>query len=455
MFNKIKQKLNTQQAHQIKSQVKRGQSLVEMAIIIPILIFFLIGVFEVGAALRNYIVLVNVNREITRFAVRPGYMNFKPDEVENSYQQVRDWVDTTLSSQLDLDFTETATPSHHATTLIISHIVVDTGLPCQDITDSDCDDCSAFNDPTYNPFPLDDIIIFPDLALSDEDDVQRRRFGPGSTSTGSRESRLDYETLVAEMAAKNNEFNCEILKKGGVPSANNVIATELFHDQPQLFGFPLISNPFTDPFPLYTHTTMRLISGSRSTGGPGGSITDNIDTIGPICLAFPMTPPQSEIDVATAGISRMDILEGPGGSNWGWLAWNPAENEENYLNNELQFFQMSLNDFTNVDPATGGNDHDLSVGDYIKSLNGTVSSNDTRELLADLVGREIIVPVWDDPDGFVSLPNLFPPPSTVRAYRVSSFVRVRIDSESDIDVPHREIWGTYLGPAENCMPSSN
>ncbi|MCB9106914.1 MAG: pilus assembly protein [Anaerolineales bacterium] len=54
----------------------KGQSLVEMAIIIPLLIFMMIGVFEVGWAIRSYLVLVNINREITRFAVRPGYMDF-------------------------------------------------------------------------------------------------------------------------------------------------------------------------------------------------------------------------------------------------------------------------------------------------------------------------------------------------------------------------------------------
>ncbi|MBN1218865.1 MAG: pilus assembly protein, partial [Anaerolineae bacterium] len=48
-----------QRSQQRKEQ---GQSLVEMAIITPLLIFLLLGVFEVGNAVRNYMVLVNVNR---------------------------------------------------------------------------------------------------------------------------------------------------------------------------------------------------------------------------------------------------------------------------------------------------------------------------------------------------------------------------------------------------------
>ncbi len=45
-----------------KATAGPGQSLVEIAITAPLLIFLLLGVFEVGWALRGYLVLVNVNR---------------------------------------------------------------------------------------------------------------------------------------------------------------------------------------------------------------------------------------------------------------------------------------------------------------------------------------------------------------------------------------------------------
>ncbi|MFN8453606.1 MAG: hypothetical protein U0401_02865 [Anaerolineae bacterium] len=51
---------------------------------------------------------------------------------------------------------------------------------------------------------------------------------------------------------------------GVLPSANNVIITEIYYNQPQLFGFPLISNPFTNPVPMYAQTAMRMIVASRS-----------------------------------------------------------------------------------------------------------------------------------------------------------------------------------------------
>ena len=54
----------------VKLSKQRGQSLVEMAIATPLLIIMLIGVFEVGWAIRGYLVLSNVNREAVRFAVK-------------------------------------------------------------------------------------------------------------------------------------------------------------------------------------------------------------------------------------------------------------------------------------------------------------------------------------------------------------------------------------------------
>jgi Flp pilus assembly protein TadG len=51
----------------------RGQSLIEIAIILPILLLLLLGVVEVGMGLRNYLIVVNANREGARFAAHGRY----------------------------------------------------------------------------------------------------------------------------------------------------------------------------------------------------------------------------------------------------------------------------------------------------------------------------------------------------------------------------------------------
>jgi Flp pilus assembly protein TadG len=64
---------------EIKRKLKptpHGQSLVEMAFITPLLLLMFIGVLEVGWAIRGYIVLLNADREGTRFAARGQYLDF-------------------------------------------------------------------------------------------------------------------------------------------------------------------------------------------------------------------------------------------------------------------------------------------------------------------------------------------------------------------------------------------
>lgn len=360
----------------------KGQSLVEMAIIIPLLIFMMIGVFEVGWAIRSYLVLVNINREITRFAVRPGYMDFSTeDSIKESYEEVQKWSASSVSDQLNLTYTG----STSNTTLIISHVVVDTGLPCQDIESCNCnklDPDNAAYDPDYN-FKDDDIIIHPALINYE---YQQQRFGPASTVTGSKQSRIQFEDLAKDLEAQNNYFNCQILKNGGVSSSNNVIATEMFFDLPQLFGFPLISNPFTDPLPLYTHTTMRLIGAARSTGTVSGNITSNIDAIGPICLAFPMVVDDSAI----ANPSSQNIIAN------GWLKWGDNYNDDKeYVTQALKYPQMSLNDFD--EGRTGG----VKKGSLVDKVTFTISSlededTEIKKIAQGLKGQKIIIPYSTD-----------------------------------------------------------
>jgi VCBS repeat-containing protein len=440
MFNHLRQKLNFNPARRVSLREK-GQSLVEMAIIAPLLIFLLLGTFEVGNAVRSYMVLVNVSREITRFAVRPGYMDFSTtDTIEASYQKVKDWVYTTLGDQLSLNFSEI----NGNATLIVSHMVVDTGLPCQDIlTNPGGCDCNQFvtNLNYAKNYKLDDIIVHPDKPGME---YQAMRFGPAQTSTGSKASKIDFENLVnTEIAPENNRFNCELIKKGGVSSANNMIVTELFVDQPQLFGFPFISNPYTDPVPLYAHTSMRLVSAARS-------LVDNIDTVGPVCMAYPFTFNQSifsDPNHPTAP-QQIDTFEGDAAGNFGWITWNPdsSNNNANYIEDEMRVPQMSMNDFTN---ALNSSDHSLSVGDAVSTKPGIANSSGVDAQLQLLVGKTIIVPVYSNNPGTGE--NSY--------YVVSHFAQIQIDQiclprngDKCSGTNNAEIRATFLGYVDdNCQ----
>ncbi|MCB0209904.1 MAG: pilus assembly protein [Anaerolineae bacterium] len=389
---------------------EKGQSLVELVIVTPLLIFLMIGVFEVGWVLRGYLVLVNVNREITRFSVRPGYLNFSSqDDIQTSWDSIETWVYTSLAGQLPLNFDPDpgdVDPDVGNATLIISHLVADTGSPCEDINGSECSDCTAFEDPNYNPFPQDDLIIHPGMPKFK---YQATTIGPDETVTGPRTTRRDYEEMSKKLAAQNNEFNCEILKRGGVASANNVIITELYYDQPQLFGFPLISNPFTDPVPLYTHTTMRLIGAARSTGTSSGNLLKSISYIGPLCLTYPVIADATEPGFTTS--QPINIIKD------GWLKWNPSttDSDAQYLGYALQFPQMSLNDF--VDPS-GGTDT-LQKNSQVAKITG---SQQVKPMADALVGQAIIIPYSNNPAAN---------PVTINGFKWATISEVLPDDGSD------------------------
>ncbi|MBE7468978.1 MAG: hypothetical protein DPW09_03260 [Anaerolineae bacterium] len=450
-----------------------GQSLVETAIVAPILIFMMIGVFEVGWALRGYLVLTNVSRETTRFAVRPGYLNYtnRPPTTTTTVEQQQQWVYNNVgykdvvgqmfnSMANQLNTTGTLSPA-----LIISHLVIDTGYPCKDIqTNDDCDgdnikvgngsnkesaiaDCDGFVTNNYGGFTYDDTILHP--GIQGYENFYTYTYDPDPTDAITYTSRYNtggvtYAALARQLAAENNRFNCELLRRSttATPSPNYVLITESFYQQPQLFGFPLISNPFTDPVPMYAHTTMRMVT-SRS--------GNDLDKIGPTCEAYPFIVKNTNLPAVGA---KFDILNGANdSSDFGWLAWNPDKwNDSGYLENELQYPSMALNDFTDVHEP---DDHNLSIGDYVASLQGlnsTVEPNGNPRLITALIGKKIRIPVWTPPFHTENVD-----PFSADHYLISGFIWVQIDSSADFDgwASSKNIYATYMGDASADCPAGD
>lgn len=234
---------------------KKGQSLVEMAITAPLLIFMMIGLFEVGWALRGYLILINSNRETARFAIRPGYLNFEGAE-EPGWSKVLTQA-LTSAYGLDIDFQTKGT-------LLLTYIEVNTG------------------DTGYNPSAICEPGAPGHLQCLENYDIQFATTCPQNYTTtikipstnptftvtfGEPQlSHFDYIQMGDELALKNRQQNCILSVKGGIGRADGLIISEMWFDQPMLIGFPLISNAFTDPVPMYAHTIFRKIIGSRGTG---------------------------------------------------------------------------------------------------------------------------------------------------------------------------------------------
>jgi hypothetical protein len=247
-------------------QREKGQSLVEMALIMPILLLMFIGVLEVGWALRGYLTLLNVSREAARFVARGRYVDFSsPDTAMVGYGYVLSQTERSLAGQMDVHFTG---PDTNAT-LIITHYLIGTSPPCDNPPCNDNDPpncpnppCNSCSDPNKREIKTDKSewrIWYVDDGTHD---FYRVRFGLD------RPSNIPTEPTLASLTEENISFNCELNAQDAYAaySNNSVVIVEILYDQPQLVGIPLISNRFTNPVPLYVHTVMRISSDTRSSG---------------------------------------------------------------------------------------------------------------------------------------------------------------------------------------------
>lgn len=197
----------------------KGQGMVEFAITLPLLVFMLIGVFEVGYALHGYLVLANANREAARFAVRQDYLKFNQENV--GYEQV--WTHTLESLAGSIPFEKNGV-------MIVSYIHIN--VTCtQTLAIS-----SPLNVPTYTwKYP----------------------------ATATQVTLLDYQRIISDALPRDIARACDEEANALIPMPENMLTVEMFWAQNQLFGFPIISNPFTDPVPMYAHSTFRKAPDSR------------------------------------------------------------------------------------------------------------------------------------------------------------------------------------------------
>ena len=393
-----------------KGYGQRGQSLVEVSLALPVLLMMLLGVFEVGWAIRGYMVLTNTNREAVRFAVKPNNLNFSEKITDTvGYHAVLTQTEFSLAEQLELDFTS---PASNATA-IMSHFVIDTGFPCVELEGSgrpkvpykfdaaNCN-CSENNLQATQWFTRDDLILHPE--------------SPGYTYYGvtygiSRTSLLssgDYEAEAKKLALANNQLNCTLLKTLGTDDpakqasrlvSNNQFVVEMIYEQFQLLGAPIISNRFTDPVPLYTHTAMR-ITGSRD--------SDATVTVGPTCELHPIAFSKqvfagiTDVDNPITNTIVFTLGESAAVPNrLTWVVWDPSMvGDSDYLAEAVQSRprpRLAIHDFS--DRVNG--DEVMGIGSRIAVGGGNPSGDVVDQLFKSLEGKTIRVPVYDVTPGDV------------------------------------------------------
>lgn len=212
-----------------------GQALVEMAVITPILIFMLIGVFEVGWILRDYLILVATSREAARFAARPYVLDIESQDI--GFETVYTHAINSISNQIP----------YTRAVLIVSVVSIDAGNPCG----GGICDCLAVRTNPISP-----------TTIRQPNMLSYTRYITKFPYSSTEESLINFDAMAQRMAEDSRQFNCELFAKTeGTAALRKIdsVTVEIFFEHHQLFGFPLISNPYTDPLVLYTSTTMRIL----------------------------------------------------------------------------------------------------------------------------------------------------------------------------------------------------
>ncbi|MCE3001129.1 MAG: Ig domain-containing protein, partial [Xanthomonadaceae bacterium] len=153
--------------------------------------------------------------------------------------------------------------------------------------------------------------------------------------------------------------------------------------------------------------------GLRAEDGRGGSATQGfaLQVALDFCPIYPIALPNATIGNAAAGTQFDNVPRGQNSGNFSWLSWNGA--------NDAPTLAASLvppgDSFRYINPDWSG-DRVLSLGDWMQGAPGNMNAAAVRDAMAALIGREIVVPAWDQTRGR----------GAGFDYRNARFVRVQI-----------------------------
>ncbi len=223
-----------------KWRLKRaeGQSLVEMAMTLPLLLLMFVGLVEVGAALRNYLVLVNANREGTRFAARGRWINADAEVLtQEDAQDIFKWViaaagvDQRGRNLIPFLRTEPDGELSANTTIAVHYIEVP---------------------PQWNRGGW-------------EETAPAIVHGPWYSGTlHFGETRINAQAVAEQARQSNYDFNKKYFVEQrilDVPSADNFVIVEVWFEHEQLLKLPIFTELLPEKFTLYAHTQMRISLG--------------------------------------------------------------------------------------------------------------------------------------------------------------------------------------------------
>ncbi len=198
---------------------ERGQGLLEMVVVLPVLLILLLGVVEMGYAMRNYLVVVNANREGCRFAARGRFTD------ERVGQRVVSAGGVVRIGETDVPFLRTHGTEPN-TAILLTHIPMDAE-----------GEVEAYTTWVTGVVPS---------------------AGGGVQAVMADSSRITMTMpqIIARHEASTLEINALREANDYEPMENRIVIVETYYMHHPLWNAPFI--PLPDPWLMYAQTEMRV-----------------------------------------------------------------------------------------------------------------------------------------------------------------------------------------------------
>jgi len=196
--------------HRRESRGAKGQSMVELALTLPVLLIIFLGLIELAILLRAHLVVVNANREAARFAARG---TFTDEQIaERAIFSIRTAPDNAL---LPIEMTG---PDANTQILVTRFSV---------------------------PY------------LASEPATWQAAYITGTLGLN---SQIDPQAMANQFKAQNDQFNDDLIasQPDAVRTMQDVVVVEIFYHHYEVLHAPLVEWVFPDPMVVYSRTVMRI-----------------------------------------------------------------------------------------------------------------------------------------------------------------------------------------------------
>jgi hypothetical protein len=218
-----------------KRKTERGQSLLELAVILPVLLILLMGLVEVGYALRDYLIVVNAAREGCRFAARG---RFSPESVGARVVSAGGIV-RVGNPAADVPFLRTYGSPDPNTGIIATYIPMDSE---GNVTSTISSDCS-------NPAPIAVTHCYSGVLPSGAGGVRAILAG---------DSKVSLARIVERHGPSTASISAMREAAGYERMSNHIVVVEVFFMHHPLWNNPFV--PLPDPWMMHAQTEMRVVT---------------------------------------------------------------------------------------------------------------------------------------------------------------------------------------------------